>query len=309
MAWAIQTQGQRPCFHRKASRKNLLRRSMSRLRLQVVHFYLRAQRGPAGDARLRAVSRGNDWYLARPRIYRQLGDALFEATKERLVESRRSTADHDYLRIEQVDHVAEPYREHVSAFHQHFAGEGISGGVGFSHDFAGDSIQFSPREFEHRRFSTARNLLSGVPRNSTPGSKHFYTPRLAAAADRAAIIDADVPTFTRRPGAAVVNLAVHDNPRTDAGPNRGVENIVISARSAPAGFRQRSGVSVIVNFYGYGISLLESVGERKIAPAGQVGRIDDYAGCRIQGAGGAYPDAFDPCAVTQQLRDGRQNRA
>ena len=69
------------------------------------------------------------------------------------------------------------------------------------------------------------------------GRKSLDAARLAAPAERAAIIYADVATFSRRASASVIDAAVEHNPRSNARSQDGKENVAITAPRAPQGFR------------------------------------------------------------------------
>src|SRR5215472_5096424 len=100
---------------------------------------------------------------------------------------------------------------------------------------------------------------------------------LPAAADGAAIVNADVAAFAGGSSAPVKNLAVENDSCADARAESGVENGGIALASAPARFGEARGVGVIIERCGDAEFLADFLGQREVAPAGKVGRIDDDA--------------------------------
>src|SRR5437660_84113 len=98
--------------------------------------------------------------------------------------------------------------------------------------------------------------------------------------------------FPGRARFAVVDAAVQNNAGAYAGSDRGIENVAKSAGSAPPGFGESGGVRVVVHLHGHAILRSDFFREREVAPAAQIGWIEDYAGLRVQGSGRADPDAL-----------------
>src|SRR5579859_8279688 len=94
----------------------------------------------------------------------------------------------------------------------------------------------------------------------------------------------------------MINSAFEDDARSNAGSNRGIEDIAEAASRAPPGFRQGGGVGVIIDFHRHAIFGRDSLGQRKISPARQVGRIQDNPSFWIEGTRGANPDALNGIA-------------
>ena len=126
-----------------------------------------------------------------------------------------------------------------------------------------------------------------------PEARASMQPSLPHAAARAAIVDGDVAALRRRSGAAVIDAAIEHNPGADPSADRGAENVSITSARTPQGFCQCRGIAVIVDSNRQTISFRYSVGQREIAPARQVRRINHDAGPRIERARSADPDAGD----------------
>src|ERR1051326_5567233 len=91
----------------------------------MAEIKLRAQRGTAGDAGVCTVARNGNRNFVCVGIDGECGDTLTDVSEERLVESGGATSDHDNFRVQNVNHVAEPEREHFCAVGQYFVGEDI----------------------------------------------------------------------------------------------------------------------------------------------------------------------------------------
>ncbi len=83
--------------------------------------------------------------------------------------------------------------------------------------------------------------------NGRTGREYFDATSLAAIAQRAAIVDAHVPAFTRRSSLAVVYRVVEDDPASDSSADGRVENVAKPARRAPASFREGSSIGIVVD--------------------------------------------------------------
>src|SRR6202140_5699467 len=117
-----------------------------------------------------------------------------------------------------------------------------------------------------RRF---RPELGSCPcANRRASRQRFDASAFAAAAKRAMIVDAHVSTFAGGPRIAVENAAVEHNAGANAGSNRGIENVMESARGAPSSFREGGGVCVVIHFHGHAILGGDTVSQGKVPPAG-----------------------------------------
>ena len=85
-------------------------------------------------------------------------------------------------------------------------------------------------------------------------------------------------TFGGAASAAVIDAAVEDNTGSDASAERGVKNVSVTDSGAPDGFGEGGGVAVVVDARGETEDALDFGSERKIAPAGDVGRIENDTG-------------------------------
>ena len=129
------------------------------------------------------------------------------------------------------------------------------------------------------------------------GNVNLDAAALAAGAKRAAVVDADVTAFGGGAGAAVVDMAVEDQTGSNAGADGGVENLGVAFSRAPQNFREGRGVGIIFNFYRQAVTARNFGGQRIIAPARNVGRIDDDAGVGIERAGSANTNGANSPAV------------
>ena len=91
----------------------------------------------------------------------------------------------------------------------------------------------------------------------------------------------------------VVNAAIEHNASPNAGADCGIENVMESARRSPSRLRQRSSVRIVVHFHRHVILRHDFLGQRKIPPARNVGRIKHDARFRIERPGGADPNTVN----------------
>jgi len=103
----------------------------------------------------------------------------------------------------------------------------------------------------------------------------------------------------------VKNFSVKDDARADAGADCCEEHIAESSPGSPKVFGEAACVGVIVHFDVGGAVSGGFVGERKIAPARDVGWINDYAGAWIEGSGCENADALNFRAAGRILREER----
>lgn len=98
-----------------------------------------------------------------------------------------------------------------------------------------------------RRF---QKVFSGPAGDGGAGAQGFDAAALSAAADWAVVVDGDVTTFGGAACAAVIDLAIENDAGSDAGAQRGVENVAIADACAPDGFGQGGGVAVVIHARG-----------------------------------------------------------
>src|SRR5271167_4763155 len=96
-----------------------------------------------------------------------------------------------------------------------------------------------------------------------------------------------MPTFRCGTGAAIVNPLIADNARTNSRTDSSVEDVAVAAPRTPVSFSQRCRVGIVLDLHGHAIGFLDLGRERKVAPAADIGRIDDNARIWIQGPGRA----------------------
>src|SRR5258707_127236 len=107
----------------------------------------------------------------------------------------------------------------------------------------------------------------------------------------------------------MIDSAVEDNAGSDASSECRVKNITVAARRAPSRFSQRGGVGVVVHFDRHAVLARHGFAQRKISPAGNIRRIQNYASCRIERARGTNADSANlirPVRI-DRLRDGLQS--
>src|SRR5262249_25073682 len=145
--------------------------------------------------------------------------------------------------------------------------------------------------FEQNRFRVFLQFLAGASRNRRTRRKNFDAAALATWAQRTVGIDAHVAALRSRSGPSMINVAVENDSGSDAGSDGGVKYVVVSASRSPLGFRERGGISVVVDFHcSAWIDAAERVAQGKIVPARQIWRIDDHAGNWIQRTRSANAD-------------------
>jgi len=117
-----------------------------------------------------------------------------------------------------------------------------------------------------------------------------------------------VAAFRGASGATVVDAAVENNSRSDAGAEGGVEDVAKSDACAPDGFGESGGVGVVVDFRSHVEDSLHFGGERKIVPARQVGRIQHDSTNGIEWTGSANPDSGERVAGLRLRGEHRVDR-
>src|SRR5439155_12849705 len=132
--------------------------------------------------------------------------------------------------------------------------------------------------------------FSRAARDRRARSKNFDAALFPAIASGPVEVDRNMTTFRGRAGAPVEDFSVEHDARADAGADCCEEHIAESAARSPEVFGETGGVGVIIHFDVHGIVFGYFVGKRKIAPARNVRRIDDYSCARVQRAGRTYTD-------------------
>src|SRR5439155_16304132 len=148
--------------------------------------------------------------------------------------------------------------------------------------------------------SSAGKFFACASCKSCARSEYLDATPFAAPTDRPSIINADVATLAGRTRSAMEYLSIHDNARSNPRSDGRVEDILVAARGAPACFRQCRCVRIVINFDRDRILFPHFFSERKIAPAGNVGRIENYTRFRIKRAGGANANSSDSGRTTRK---------
>src|SRR2546423_13010483 len=126
----------------------------------------RTQHGATGNARIRAIARGNYRHFMRAWINRELRNSLAEMIEKWTIQPCSAAADHDYIRVEQINHVAQPQCNHLHRLCEQFGRELIASSVGFAYDLARNCIWHPGGEFQHGRMSSAEKFFASAPYES-----------------------------------------------------------------------------------------------------------------------------------------------
>src|SRR5215467_14786806 len=86
------------------------------------------------------------------------------------------------------------------------------------------------------------------------------------------------------------NPAVHYDAGSNSGSEAGVKDVTVAAACSPQAFRKRSCVGIVVEFRGDSVAPFDFGNQRKITPAGNVGRIQHHSRPRIKWARRANAD-------------------
>src|SRR6185369_1740735 len=121
-------------------------------------------------------------------------------------------------------------------------------------------------------------------------------------------VDRRMPDFAGDVRRAVKELAVEDQPATDAGADRDPDHVRRAFRGALPPFADGGAVGVIVERRGKIQPLADAVAQGEVAPA-EVGGNDDETLVAIQWTGGSDADANEVAPVGARLRDGVENDA
>ena len=102
-----------------------------------------------------------------------------------------------------------------------------------------------------------------------------------------------MPALAGRAGAAMIDLPVQHNSGADSSADGGVKHVAIAASRSPQRLGKSGGIGVVIDFDAHAIDLRDLRRQRKIAPAREVGRIDDDSRLRVERPGRADSDSAD----------------
>ena len=176
---------------------------------------------------------------------------------------------------------------------QNFFRNRIAGSVGAADRFACDRVDVSACEFEHHGLASGsfREARARFFTDRRAGRQRFNATALAAAAERAMVIDDQVPGFGGCARASVIDAAVKENSRADACADAGVKHIAITAAGSPERLGKACGLGVVLQFHGAAVAASNFGGQRIASPASYVGRIQHHARVWIERARSANSDA------------------
>ena len=126
-------------------------------------------------------------------------------------------------------------------------------------------------------------------------------PYLPQAQRGPAVVDGHVPALGGAAGASVMDLAIQDDARSNAGAERGVEDVGVALARTPKDFGEPRRIGIVIHLRRDAKDAPGFGSQRESAPAGHVRRIEHDAGSGVQRAGRAQSDAGDGAA-----RFGRQ---
>src|SRR5271169_5858557 len=117
-----------------------------------------------------------------------------------------SASDHDNVRFQQIDDIAEPDSQNIGGLAKNLGGEQVALFPGFPKGLAGDLFAIATREFKDplTPLSLAHQAILGAPCDRPACRERFYASRLAAVALCPAKVDGVVASFSCSTGAAKV---------------------------------------------------------------------------------------------------------
>jgi len=142
-------------------------------------------------------------------------------------------------------------------------------------------------QFHNPRRAGAAQPGPRPPGDVRTGGQRLDATALPASAPVSVKVDGHVPALGGASRAAVVDLLVEHDARADARAERGVKNVGVPNPRAPKRFGQAGGVGIVVDARGNAEYPLHFGGQRVIAPAGHVGRIEHHPGLGVERAGRA----------------------
>src|ERR1700685_2764578 len=228
---------------------------------------------------------------------------LGEFAEKRIQHRRHAATDNHYIRLQQINNVAQPQRQQFDGFLQNLFGQGITGNISLAHHFTGYGIDVSFGKIKNVRAGTllGGQLSSRSSRYRWPSSQNFDAARLAASASRTVVIDTHMSTFARSAGTPVVNPLVAHYASANSSPDGRVEDVVKTAPRAPYGLGQRRRVGIVLDLYGHVIDFRHLRSEGEISPARNIGRIDDNSRMRVQRSRRADTNSTNPGASFRVL--------
>src|SRR5215472_207339 len=112
-------------------------------------------------------------------------------------------------------------------------------------------------------------------------------------------INSQVTAFGCCAAPSVVDAAVQNDSRADSRADGGVKDVAITASGTPLGFRQRCRVGVVIYLCGDSADATDLLGQRKIAPAGHIRRVNNHPGAGIQRTWRADADGLNVRVVAR----------
>ncbi len=165
--------------------------------------------------------------------------------------------------------------------------------MSLSYHFAADSLKIAPGDFQKERLAILREFLLCTSGDRGTRRQCFNAAAFPAIAKRTAAIDPKMAAFRRSARSSMINAAVKNNSCTDTGTNARVKDVWIATACTPLGFRQSGGIGVVIDFNVDVIKTAHLLGQRVVMPDGEIWRIDDDAGVRIQRPRRAYANCFN----------------
>src|SRR5260370_1629059 len=216
--------------------------------------------------------------------------ALRNFVKKRPEQGRNAPANHKYVRFQEIDNVSEPVRQQVQRLPHHFFGDRITGSMSLYTHFDVYRLNISTGHFHQERLGLPRKLLLGTSGDRRPCRQCFDAAAFPAIAKRTVSIGSEMPSFRGGTRSSMINASVKNDSCTDAGANAGIKDVSVATSRTPLGFRQSSGIGVVIDFDRNAIKTAHLLGQRVVMPDREIRRIYDDAGIRIQRPGRAYAD-------------------
>src|SRR5713226_7121246 len=206
---------------------------------------------------------------------------------------RYASADHNYVRFQEIDDVSEPVCQEVQRLSHYFFGDRIACCMSLSNHFAADHRKIATGHFHEERFGILLEFLTCTSGDRRTRRQRFDAAAFPTIAKRTAAVDSEMAAFPRGAGPSMINAAVKNDSCTDTGANACVKDVPIATPRAPLGFRQSRGIGVVIDPDMNVIKSPHLLGQRVVMPDREIWRIDDDPGMRIQWPWRANADCFN----------------
>src|SRR3981081_1223162 len=177
-------------------------------------------------------------------IYACASPALTDLIKEGSEERRNASADHDGVRLQEIDDASEPVGQQLQSLAHYFFGDWIMEGMSPSHHFAAHSLKIAARHLPKDGIWILCKFLTCSAGDRGTRCQRFDAAAFPAIAKRSVDIDPQMPAFRGSASLPVKNAAIENNSCADSGAHGGVKDASIATARPPFRFGQRPGIGV-----------------------------------------------------------------